>query len=328
MRRIVRGIWILALVVSYYAAGQQNPPSPAAPPAANPQEQQQPAPDKTAPPPSGESTKAEQEKQTPSPATPLSATEQAWNLIEGACDGTKVNDRAVAIRVLGLVPNNARARKLAEHALVDEKPEVRSAAAVALGDMNAKSSIPKLREALDDSDVSVALAAAHALHLMHDSSAYGLYFEILSGDRKGSKGLIASQTAVLKDKKKLAMLGFQEGIGFIPFAGIGWEAFRTVTKDDSSPVRAAAAKVLAKDPDPASGTALEDATGDKNWLVRVAALEALAERGDPSAIKTVKTFLTDEKVEVRFTAAAAVLRLSQVKQEPASGETKKNNKGN
>jgi len=127
---------------------------------------------------------------------------------------------------------------MAEKALTDEKPEVRSSAAAALGTMHSKASIAKLREAADDQDPSVALAAAHALIALKDDSGYEVYYEVLTGERKGGKGLIASQTAVLKDQKKMAELGIQEGIGFIPFAGMGWRAFKAIHKNDSSPVRA------------------------------------------------------------------------------------------
>jgi hypothetical protein len=176
---------------------------------------------------------------------------------------------------------------------------------------------------LDDPDPSVALAAAHALDLMHDDSAYGVYYEVLTGERKTGKGLIASQTAILKDPKKMAQLGFEQGVGFIPFAGIGWEAFKVIRKDDSSPVRAAAAKVLANDPDPAVTRALDDAAGDKSWLVRAAALEALARRRDPSALDTVQMYLSDEKDAVKYTAAAAFVRLTAVKENSALKKTNK-----
>jgi len=167
---------------------------------------------------------------------------------------------------------------------------------------------------LDDNDPSVALAAAHSLDMMHDESAYEVYYEVLTGQRKAGRGLIAAQTSVLKNPKKMAQLGFEEGIGFIPFAGIGWETIKVIRKDDSSPVRAAAAKVLAKDPDPAATKALADAAGDKSWVVRAAALEALAKRGDPSVLDTVQLYLTDEKDAVKFTAAAAILRLTAVRE--------------
>src|SRR3984885_1512599 len=144
-------------------------------------------------------------------------------MLQTAAEGDKTASRANAIRVLGLIPKNARAQQMAEKALKDDKPEVRSAAATALGGMQARSSIPKLKDALADDEPGVVLSAAHALDLMHDRAAFEVYYEILTGQRKTSKGLVASQIAVLKDPKKLALLGFEEGIGFVPFAGMGWE---------------------------------------------------------------------------------------------------------
>jgi len=253
-----------------------------------------------------------QQKPPPPHKALKSPEQQAWQILNAACTGDKTSDRAMAIRILGLMPNDAAALGLATKALKDPKPEVRAAAAAALGDMHSWKSIPKLRIAMDDQDPTVALAAAHSLQLMHDNSAYEVYYEVLNGERKASRGLIASKTSLLSDPKKLAQLGFEEGIGFIPFAGIGWGAVKAITKDDTSPIRAAAAKVLAKDPDPATTKALTDAAGDKSWLVRAAALEALAKRGDPSVLDTVKLYLLDEKDIVRYTAAAAVLRLTAI----------------
>jgi HEAT repeat protein len=240
--------------------------------------------------------------------------EQAWQILQNACTGDKVSSRATAIRVLGLIPSDVKAARLVEKALIDDKPEVRSAAAAALGDMKSRASIPKLRAVLDDQDPSVTLAAAHSLVLLHDNTAYEVYYEVLNGERKAGKGLIASQASILHDPKKMAALGFEEGIGFIPFAGIGWGAIKAIRKDDSSPVRAAAAKVLAKDPDPATTKALADAVGDDSWLVRAAALEALSKRGDPSVLNTVELYMSDEKDAVKYTAAATVLRLTAIRE--------------
>ena len=85
--------------------------------------------------------------------------------------------------------------------------------------------------------------------------------------------------------------------------------------------------VLAKDPDPAATKALADAVGDKSWLVRAAALEALAKRGDPSVLDTVKLYMSDEKDAVKYTAAAAVLRLMAIKESglPVMEKKKKEN---
>jgi hypothetical protein len=246
------------------------------------------------------------------PAAAMNLREKAWQMLQQACTAGNSTDRALATRVLGLIPRNPRAIKLAERALGDEKSEVRSAAAAALGDMKSRTSIPKLKETLNDNDPSVALAAAHSLQVMHDDSAYEIYYEVLKGERKAGKGLVASQKAMLSDPKKMAQLGFEEGIGFIPFAGIGWGAFKTLTKDDASPIRAAAAKVLAHDPDPNTTEALTDALVDKSWLVRAAALEALSIRGNPSVLPMVETTLSDDKTAVRYTAAATVVRLTAV----------------
>jgi HEAT repeat protein len=316
------GLSAFVLIASCLLVAQEHPITPAAPPQTNP----------SAPTPSNEpaeqpatqpQTGKPRQQPTSTRRTPKVPKERAWQILDTACTGDKTSGRAMAIRVLGLMPHDAKALKLAEEALNDDKAEVRSAAAAALGDMKAKASTPKLRQALDDNDPSVALAAAHSLELMHDDSAYEVYYEVLTGERRASRGLIASETSILKDRKKMAQLGFEEGIGFIPFAGIGWEAIKRITKDDSSPVRAAAAKVLAKDPDPAATKALAEAAGDESWLVRAAALEALAKRGDPSALDPVEQSMSDEKEVVRYTAAAAVLRLIAIKE---SGLTVKERK--
>ena len=273
-----------------------------------------------APPPSPTTPPGQPPANPPAPASPPRAKtsttpkEQAWQILEDACAGDKSGDRATAILVLGLIPNDPKSANLAQKALTDERPEVRAAAAAALGNMGSRASIPKLKAAMEDQDPSVALAAAHSLDLMHDNSAYEVYYEILNGQRKAGKGLIAAQTSMLRDPKKMAEFGFEEGIGFIPFAGIGWGAIKAIRKDDSSPVRAVAARVLARDPDPATTKALTEATGDNSWIVQAAALEALAKRGDPSVLPTVQRYVSDEKSAIKFTAAAAVIHLTAIKQ--------------
>ena len=310
-------VFAILLATSNFLSGQQAPAA-SAPPSEQPPghaNEQQPAEASTRQPADSQSaSEPASTLPTASPRAPHALKQEAWQILETACLGEKVSDRVIATRVLGLLPNNAKALKLTEKALTDEKPEVRAAAAAALGDMKARTSIAKLREALDDDDPSVALAAAHSLDLLHDDSAFELYYEILTGQRKAGRGIVASQTARLKDPKKLAQLGFEEGIGFIPFAGLGWMAIKTVTKDDSSPVRAAAVKVLTRDPDPATTNALSEAAEDKSWLVRVAALEALAARGDPSMLRTAEEHMSDKKTAVKYTASAVVLRLVAIQE--------------
>lgn len=282
-------------------------------PGSEPAKPQQPAEAPGNPAPEQQPEKAA-EAAAPKPRTAQTSRQEAWEMLHTASTSEKAGDRAAAVRVLGIMRNDPRALKLAEAALADEKPEVRKAAAMALGEMQSKASIARLYKTIDDEDPSVALAAAHALDLMHDDRAYDVYYEILTGERKASKGMIASQAEILKDPKKLAEIGVNEGIGFIPFASIPWEAYRVIKKDDKSPVRVAAAKVLAQDPDPASGKALENAAGDNSWLVRAAALESLAKRGDPRALSTVELYMSDEKDAVKYTAAAATLQLMAIQE--------------
>jgi HEAT repeat protein len=117
--------------------------------------------------------------------------EQAWQILETGATADKTRDRAAAINILGLLRNDRRARKIAETALGDHAPDVRSAAAAALGEMRSRISIPKLKAATDDKDPSVALASAHALILLKDESGYDVYYEVLAGERKTGKGLLA-----------------------------------------------------------------------------------------------------------------------------------------
>jgi HEAT repeat protein len=211
-----------------------------------------------------------------------------------------------------LLRDNARARELAENALKDPKPEVRAAAATALGQMHASESIPKLEAALSDTKVSVVMAAANSLRELQDNkSAYAVYYDLLTGGRKSGDGMIAQQLDALKNPKELAKIGFSQGIGYIPFAGIGWDAYRTMHKKDPNPVRAVAATLLAHDPDPATSKALVNATKDKDWIVRAAAVEAIAQRGDASLLPKVQQRFSDKNPKVRYSAAAAVILLSR-----------------
>ena len=248
----------------------------------------------------------------PASATDPTAQQKAWDILDAGAKEKGFAKRAQAIQVLGLLPGDAKAVGRAEGALADPAPEVREAAATALGQMQSRSSIPKLELALSDKEVSVVLAVAHSLRTLQDKEAFEVYYEILVGERKSGPGLIADQEKILRDRKKLAQLGFEEGIGFVPFASMGWTVVKAVHKDDVSPVRAAAAKVLAEDPDTRSARALVKSCSDKSWVVRAAALDAIARRGDPALLKDIQPALSDERDIVRYTAAAAVIRLNSV----------------
>jgi HEAT repeat protein len=241
-------------------------------------------------------------------------TDKAWEILKRGAADESYEVRVQTFRALALLTGNQTAQNMAESALGDERPEVRSAAASALGQMGAKSSIPKLQQAVRDADVGVVLTATDALFRLGDPTAFHVYYAVLVGEKKSGEGLVESQMKMLKDPKAMAQMGFTVGMGFIPFAGAGYGVFKAVRKDDSSPVRAAAATKLAGDPDPKSGEALAKTASDPKWIVRAAVIDAIARRGDPSLLNAVIPLLDDENNMVKFSAAAAIVRLSALRE--------------
>jgi HEAT repeat protein len=237
--------------------------------------------------------------------------DKAWNILKQGATEKSADKRVKTFRALALLVENQVAQNMAEKALGDEKSEVRGAAASALGQMGAKGSILKLsRLVKEDGDAGVVFAAADALFRLGDPGAFQVYYAVLLGEKKTGEGLVDSQMKMLKDPKAMANMGFEVGIGFIPFASAGYGVFKAVKKDDASPVRAAAATKLSGDPDPKTGEALAKSAADPKWIVRAAVVDAIAKRGDPSLLKAVVPLLDDDNDAVQFSAAAAVIRLS------------------
>jgi hypothetical protein len=148
---VVSQIYAFVLIAGYLLFARQERPPPAS--QSKVPAQQQPGPN--ALPPGNEPATQPQANEAGQPAPPRSKApgtpkEQAWQILQNACTGDKTSNRATAIRVLGLMPSDAKAARLAEKVLIDDKPEVRAAAAAALGHMQSRASIPKLRVAMDD----------------------------------------------------------------------------------------------------------------------------------------------------------------------------------
>jgi HEAT repeat protein len=240
---------------------------------------------------------------------------RAWKILQDGAAHEDEETRVAALHALGLLVKNDRARRMAESGLGDPDPDVRVAAADALGQIGLAASVPALQAAVKDkeNESEVVFSATSALFRIGDPSAFQVYYAVLTGQRKTGEPLLESQMEMLKDPNALAKIGFETGIGFIPFGGIGYKAFKSFHHDNVSPVRAAAAQRLATDPDPHSGKALATAAADEKWVVRASAISALARRGDASLLPAVQARLDDEQPVVRFNAAAAVVRLSGAK---------------
>ena len=245
-------------------------------------------------------------------SSPSSAqTPKAWQVLEEGLKSDKEDVRTAAAQALGLAAGNERARQLAEWVLSDQDQGVRAAGAEALGQIGLPAAVPALKKALHDTSAEVVFSAAGALFDLKDPAAYEVYYAVLTGERKTGDSLMASQMEMLKDPQALAKIGFEAGLGFIPFGGLGYKAGKAFTTDKTSPVRAAAAQRLINDPDPRTVQALVKALKDDKWVVRAAAVNALAKRDDRRHAAQIASLLADEHETVRFNAAAAVIRLSR-----------------
>ena len=248
------------------------------------------------------------------PGVPQASSGKAWMVLQAGLSNSNTDNRTVATRLLGGLTKNAQAQDLALKALADNRPEVRAAAAEALGNMQAKSAIPQLQKLVQsERDAGVAIAAGRALVALGDPLGYAVYYAILTGERKSGASLMENQRKMLNDPKKLANFGFEQGVGFIPFGGLTLNVFRSLTRDDVSPIRAAAAEVLITDPDPRTTEALKTAVADRSWVVRAAAIDALGKRNNPSVIPALEPALDDGREAVRYAAAAAIIRLNDAK---------------
>lgn len=240
--------------------------------------------------------------------------DQAWPVLEAGLAQKHASQRLVAVRVLGLLPNDPRAAELAEKALRDSNPAVRAAAATALGQMHADGADAALKQALNDTQLPVVMAAAHALRLLNDPACYEVYYQVFTGERKDNSGMVAQEMKVIHDPKQVAEMGLSEGIGYAPFAGIGWEAFQTIMKDKKNGVAAKAALIsaLATDPDVRTNQLLLNTSTNPHWVLRVAALEAITKRGDPTLLPQIEPRLADPKAQVKYTAAATIIHLTDL----------------
>ena len=253
--------------------------------------------------------------ESPQSAGQVDAQKQAWNILVGGAHGSNMDKRANAIQALGLASGDLEAVRLAEDALGDKEALVRGAAAKALGALGSPESIPKLQNLLADKDISVALAVGHALVQLKSNSGYDVYYSLVVGVRKGRTSPITEELNQMKTPVRAIRFAFDQGIGFLPYGGYGMEAYHAWKKRSTAPTRAAAARELAGDSDPRTGQALAKAVSDKDWSVRAAAVEAIAKRGDRALLANIVPAMSDKKDIVRYSAAAAVLRLSRITQE-------------
>lgn len=234
-----------------------------------------------------------------------------WAILDAGAKEQNAEKRAAAISVLGLIPHDDMAFRMAEHALDDPNSNVSRAAVQALGEMEARSALPKIKALIPHSDAKTIVAIAAVLERFKDPEANEIYYEILTGKRKVGGSILDG----IKDKKNLEKIGIEEAIGLIPYSGFATGAYNYFKQNGASSltVDVAAAAALASDPDSASEKALVQACFGRGESVEVAALRSLAKRGDPHVISEIEPTMYDSKPLVSYTGAAAIVHLMNVR---------------
>src|SRR6185437_13549326 len=160
---------------------------------------------------------------------------------------------------------------LIEEALGDQQAVVREAACATLGEIKARTSIPKLRMELNDSVPEVAFAAAKALYNMNDPDGRDVITAVLLGEQADASGYLSgtirSMKLKLHDPKALLMMGIKEGAGFAGPFGMGVPIAEDLLKDNQASGKTVAALLLATDHSPGTLAALRTALSEKNWTV-------------------------------------------------------------
>jgi HEAT repeat protein len=248
-------------------------------------------------------------------AEPVAA--QAWHVLdESLKDGNSDHVQQALASMATLEESDPEAVQRAQKALHDKDLFVRRSAAIALGELQAKSSIPELKAALDDDSLEVSFAAAKALTQLGDTAGRDVLIQVLEGERKDAPGLMTNAMRDAKQKLRhpegLFLMGAEDATGamFGPVSMV-FPAIKDTAdlKSKGAPGRAAAVAYLAKYPDEYAVQLLEWALKDDNQFVCLEAEKALGERGNAGSIEKLRPLLHDKQNIVRDMAAASVLRI-------------------
>lgn len=248
-----------------------------------------------------------------------SAPERSRELLETALQDHNPDTRKMAATALGLGGPHEPFLKLVEGLLDDKDVEVRVTAIGSLADWKTRSAVPLLRKALNDPVPEVSFAAARALFTLHDPEGKSALLAVLSGENKVASGFINKQMRdalrMLHTPRATIMLGLKEGLGFVPVPGLGegMASLHGLLSDPGVSGRAMTALLLGKEKDPETLSALREALSDKDWSVRAAAVHSLALRNDPAVERDLTPLLEDKNQAVRLRAAAATLRLEDIR---------------
>ena len=253
----------------------------------------------------------------PSNIQPLVSPEvrkTAWEILATAATDNKASRRQSVIVAASTIGTWSKTVNLVESLLRDRDPDVRTVAAAALAEMSSRRSIPALRRVLSDDSAVVRFAAAKSLWQLGDYSGREILTGVLQGDSSPSDGVIKTNlrdaNKKLHSPKELAFAGLNAASGLLGPLSYGVTMAEQLATDRSASARALSASLLASDSDPASVRELRDALQDKNAAVRTAAAKALGRHPCRSVVEDLHSLLDQEKDEVKYMAAASILRIS------------------
>ncbi|HZQ69604.1 MAG TPA: HEAT repeat domain-containing protein [Terriglobales bacterium] len=246
------------------------------------------------------------------PASVLPET-LSWKILKEGVSDHRAVKRQGALIALSTVGPLDRALKLVFSAVQDKDAAVRETAVSALGEMHSIRAVPVLKQSLEDDSGPVRFAAAKALWQLGDHSGRSLITEVLSKQDSSSDGMLkqglTDANKKLHSPSDLARIGLTQASGVFlgPFS-YGVVMAAELTKDKDAPARAISASLLASDHDPKSVRALQDAVQDENAGVRTAAAKAIGSHPCKQLLPALQ-FLLDDKDEVKYMAAASILRI-------------------
>jgi HEAT repeat protein len=228
----------------------------------------------------------------------------AAEVLEAAWDSFQASSRRLACDLLGRAGGDAAQTRLIT-ALLDPDPELRSAAARALGRRGCASALPALvrrleaavsegeEEAEETEAVAEAIAAIASAEDASESGVVEQAVELLSCRREG-----AEERFRLAAARIMGRIGRAEDAAAIGF----------LMSDPSAPVRRAALEALARVIPGQVPEPVRMALADEDPLVRIAAASALGSCEDPHFVEDLASLADDEDARVRAAAMRALGR--------------------
>lgn len=213
-------------------------------------------------------------------------------------DSSIRGERAAAIETL-LTARTPAASAVLKESLTHPVPDVRRAAAVALGQLGDGSMVPALIEALRDGDTYECQAAAEVLGQLGDASAVPALIDVLRDGDNHEYRVAATALGRLGDASAVPAL---------------IEALR----DRDAYEGRLAAWALGQLGDASAVPALIEALRDRDYTLRTAAAAVLGQLGDASAVPALIDTLKDPMAmaETQEAAAAALGQLGDVSAVP------------